>query len=491
MSISDAQYADWLEDPTARRVTLYEVDVVSGGVPQTRYISNVYYGGGSPDTPYLCLVAPGGDPDVTQSISLESGPALTATDLLLANPDGSLDSWLLDVFRNRGFRAFHGDVTWTRADFRQIFTGVNQGLDGSRSPTVLALKLRNILQRLNTPVTDVKMGAPSPTPDALVPVALGECPNVLPPLCTPNTLEFQFHGGAAEMVIEARVDGKPRVITPNVAAGKFSFPQAINGSQVTCDIQGDKVGGVYSNTISKLVQRLVTGYGKASMRFLPSELDTASLAAFDVDHPQPVGLWLTERTNVLVACDQLASSVGAQLVPTATGLLRLVQFTIPTAASVELRQSQQIDQSIEIVGTTDVVSAVKLGYCRRWTVQPNLRTSINPEHQALFAQEWPTVTASDAAVRAAYLLDDEPVQEDTCLLTQADALVEANRRLALRKVPRTTYRFDGSPGMFLVEVGQAVKLFSERFNLSAGKFGLVSSRTVNLGTLAISLEVTV
>lgn len=40
MSISDAQYAAWLDDPTAQRVTLYRLDCLSGGSPVTRYLSN-------------------------------------------------------------------------------------------------------------------------------------------------------------------------------------------------------------------------------------------------------------------------------------------------------------------------------------------------------------------------------------------------------------------------------------------------------------------
>lgn len=40
MTISDAQYAAWLDDPTAQRVTLYRLGCISGGTQKTRYLSN-------------------------------------------------------------------------------------------------------------------------------------------------------------------------------------------------------------------------------------------------------------------------------------------------------------------------------------------------------------------------------------------------------------------------------------------------------------------
>jgi len=72
-------------------------------------------------------------------------------------------------------------------------------------------------------------------------------------------------------------------------------------------------------------------------------------------------------------------------------------------------------------------------------------------------------------------LNAEPVQIDTMLLTRADADAEAQRRLDLWKVPRTTYEFDGVPELLTLELGQAVTVYSPRFGMAAGVSGIIIS----------------
>ena len=483
--ITDAQFAAWLGDSSAQRVTLFEVGAKSAGVDITRYLSTDAFIG-SATTPYLAVVA--GGLQVTESISMTSEASLSAGDIELYNADGSLDAWLDDVWANQPVNVFVGDVRWSRADFRQVFAGTVIDID-CKSRDRLNLRLTNKLERLNTPVTDVKIGGSATNPDALVPVLLGECHNIAPPQTNPNTNEYAFGGN--ERLIEVRLDGVPRDVTANLPAGRFTFNAAVGAGQVTCSAQGVRYNGAYVNTISQLVQCLVTQYGKATTRFSAADLDAAQLATFDQLNSQPVGLYLTDRTNVLVACQQLASSVGAQLVPSMTGKLRLIQFAIPTSATTEIRPSQQLDNSIAVSDRMTVAAAVKVGYCRNWTEQNNLQTSLPPAHKAMYGQPWLSVTSVDAAVQATYKLDAEPDLVETCLLRKTDAQAEADRRRDIVKVPRTTYRFEATPDQLLIELGQAVKLFSNRFGLATGKVGIVTSRTVDWATLRSTLEVTV
>jgi hypothetical protein len=486
--MTDAQFAAWLADSGAQRVMLFEVCVKVGGVDTTRYLSTKAYNA-SASTPYQAVVA--GGLKVMESISMDSDASLSAGDIEIYNGDGKLDAWLDDVWANQAVNAFVGDVRWARADFRQVFAGVIIDI-GCKSRDRLNLRLANKLERLNTPVTDVKIGGNATNPDALVPVLLGECHNISPVQTNPNTLEYAWGDGVNEGVIEVRTDGKPRgAITVMPGTGRLVFNEAVGTGVVTCSAQGTKYNGTYVNTIGQLVQYLVTQRGKSTTRFTAADLDTAQLAAFEAANPQPVGLYLTERTNVLVACQQLASSVGAQLVPSMAGKLRLIQFAIPTSATTEIRPSQQLDRSITITNRTEVAAAVKVGYCKNWTVQDSLQTSLPDAHKNLYSQEWLTVTSTDTAVQATYKLDAEPDQIDTCLLRKTDAQAEADRRVAIVKVPRTTYRFEATPAQLLTELGQAVKLFSNRFGLAAGKVGLVTSRTVDWATLRSTLEVTV
>lgn len=486
--ITDSQFAAWLDDSGAYRVMLFEVGVKSAGIDVTRYLSNKAYVG-SAATPYQAVVA--GALKVTESISMNSDASLAAGDIEIYNGDGAFDSWLDDIWANQPVNAFVGDVRWDRSDFRQVFSGVIIDI-ACKSRDRLTLRLANKLERLNTPVTDVKIGGNATNPDALVPVLLGEGSNITPVQTNPNTLEYAFGDGVNEGVIEVRTDGKPRdAVTVSAATGRFVFNEAVGPGQVTCSAQGTKFNGTYVNTVSQLVQYLVTQRGKASTRFTLDDLDTAQLAAFDAAHRQPVGLYLTDRTNVLVACQRLAGSLGAQLVPSMTGKLRLIQYAIPTTAVAEIRRSQQLDRSITIVNRTEVEAAVKIGYCQNWTEQENLKTSLPDAHKNLYSQQWLSVTSVDTAVQDVYKLDAEPDQIDTCLLRLVDAQAEADRRRDIVKVPRTTYRFDATPSQLLLELGQAVTLYSNRFGLAAGKVGLVTSRSVDWSNLRSTLEVTI
>ncbi len=467
---------------------LFEVGVKSAGRDIIRYLSNKAYIG-SASTPYQAVVA--GGLKVTESIAMDAGASLSAGDIEIFNADGSRDAWLDDTWANQPVNVFVGDVRWDRADFRQVFSGVIIDL-ACKSRDRLSLRIANKLERLNTPVTDTKIGGNAANPDALVPVLLGECHNISPVQTNPVTLEYAFGDGVNEAVAEVRTEGKPRgavTVTPNT--GRFVFNQAVGPGVVTCCAQGTKYNGNYVNTIGQLVQYLVTQRGKVATRFTAADLDSVQLAAFEAANPQPVGLYLTDRTNVLVACQQLASSVGAQVAVSMTGKLRLIQFAIPATATTEIRQSQQIDRSITIANRTEVAAAVKVRYARNWTEQKTLQTSVPDAHKELYAQDWLSVTAVDPVVQASYKLDAEPREVDTCLLRKTDAQAEAGRRLAIAKSPRTSFRFDGTPSLLMIELGQAVKLFSNRFGLAAGKAGLVTSRTVDWETLRSTLEVTV
>jgi len=407
----------------------------------------------------------------TEQVSLTGEAGLSGGDIELDNADGALDGWLNDVWRNRSIKAWVGDSAWPRADFRLIFDGIVDDI-GSSAPETLNLSLRDKMQRLDTPITEAKLGGTSPNKDVVLPVPFGECHNVAPLLTNPATLEYGFLG-AVESTFEVRTNGKPVPVELNNATGRFKMNINPLANVVTASVQGESGGG-YAPRIAPLVQRIATAYGKESDRFALGDLDLDNLAAFDASHPQPVGLYVADRTNQAQAIQQLAASVGAQAIMSRTGQLRLVQIALPAAGvPVEIGPDQMKERSLRQVQRLPVVAAVKIGFDRNWTVQAGLTTSIPPEHADLYATEWLTATAVDEAVRARYRLTDDPAQIDTCLKVEVDAQAEAARRLALNKVPRAVYEFDGEPEMMLLELGRPVVLRNERFGLQDGVPGVV------------------
>ena len=471
--MTDAQFLEWLKSPSAIRMVLIEAQVNVAGQEVTRYIASQPYVTGPAEVPanteYLPLVT--GGLAFTKQASLMGEAGLSGGDIELDNGDGALDGWLLDVWRNRVIKAWVGDPSWPRADFQLRFDGIVDDVGSSSSETI-NLVLRDKLQRLNTPITEVKLGGTTPNKDAILPIPFGECHNVTPMLTDPVTLEYGFLG-AVESSFEVRTNGKPIAVALNDQAGRFNLTTPPYSAAITVSVQGDKGGG-YAPRIAPLVQRIATGYGKASDRFTLADLDLDNLAAFDAAHPQLVGLYVADRTNQAQAIQQLAASVGAQALMSRTGQLRLVQIALPAAGvPVQIGPEHMKLDSLRPVQRLPVVAAVKIAFDRNYTVQASLTTSIPPAHADLYATEWLTETAVDAVVKARYRLTDDPPQIETCLKTNADAQAEAARRLALNKVQRTIYEFDGEPEMMMLELGQPVVLRDDRFGLQDGVPGVV------------------
>jgi hypothetical protein len=476
--MTDDQVLAWLKSSAAYRVVLIEAAVQIGGVESVVYFATKPFTTGPGDAPanttYLPIATVGRL--FTERLLLDGEGGLSAGELELENVGGARDAWAGPgyIWNNRSIKAYIGDVRWGRADFRMIFNGIVADI-APRGRQALALKLRDKMQRLNTPVSEAKLGGTGEQRDALLPIALGQVFNVTPLLINAAILKYQVHAGAIDSIIEVRDNGAPVAFTPGLAAGTFQLQSAPAGV-VTASVRGAAAGG-YVDTAAQLVKRLVTSYGKASDRFTDADIDLANIAAFDAVHQQSLGVYSTARQNVLAACQMLLGSVGAQLVMSRLGLARLIKVALPGAGTpVVIRPEHMVDGTLQPAARTDVVGAVKLGFARAWTAQDAGTLANLPEvHKALFSEEWLSTTKTDQATLATYRLNAEPVQVDTMLLTRADADAEAQRRLDLWKVPRTTYEFEGVPELLSLELGQAVTVYAPRFGMDAGVTGIVIS----------------
>jgi hypothetical protein len=722
--MTDQQFIAWLHSSDAFPVTLVEVSVDVGGTVVTRYLSSSPYVTGPAETPpnraYQAIID-GGMP-ITEQVSLEGDAGLVFGDIELANHDGSLDAWAFDVWRNQPIKQWIGDARWPLSDFLLVFSGIVDDIDGTKDVSKLNIKIRDKMQRLNTAITDAKLGGTGSNADAIIPLVFGEGSNVVPLLIDSNTLTYQVHDGRVDSIEDVRDLGVPVLWTPDAANGKFTLQSGAKPAAITVSVKGDAPGGVYSNRIAPLVQRIVTGYGEAASRFgatsqlapgsydytaadlvsfarastatyidasgivqtaainapridylsgagqllieavatnllknseglvstyeansgvsngttLPGfanaaqfgtngtdrwayhtfatnigtqytlsffvqmddglapvigitnttgdfgivmvstfgnftptvtkvgtalyrvsatylagasnqnygvvkysgmsargfrvtgyqleagpvatsyiptaasavtraadvamqfdDIDSGNLAAFDVSHPQLAGLVVSDRTNVITACQQLAASVGAQVIMSATGLLRLIQIALPAPGPItnitvhNIRTDDGGQSTFRPVERLEVKGAVKVGYCKIPLVQPSLVTDIPTAHKDLYAKEWLTKTAKDDAVLARYKLDADPAQRETCLMIGADAQAEAQRELDLRKVPRTVYQFEGTPEMLMLKLGAAGRVTYPRYGLAAGADCVVvmlaknwAQRRVTVGVMA-------
>jgi len=469
--ISDPEFEAWLSSPDAIRVTLFESDVLVGGQEITRYTCNGSFPITAPnDTPANKFYDPIASAGVqfTEQLSLTSAATAAVGDIEFDNGDFVRDAWYLDdIWASRGQRAYLGDARWAASNFRMILNGMASGI-ARKGRFTLAVKLRDQLQRLDTPVSDRTFGGTSLMAGTLYPSCFGECFNITP-VYDPSTDTYFVHYGPVEWIFEVRVNGLPVDATIDNATGSFRLNVGLPPSGVvTCSVQGDKFGGVYRNTVGALVRRIVTGYGKQDGRYTDADLDLDNFDAFEASHPQKVGIYITDNTTVKNVCDQLASSLGAQAIPSRLGKLRLIQIGIGGDSTFDIREHHMENGTLEPVTNMPPVPAVSIGYDRNWTLQTTLQTAISDASKQLFIDEYLLAIAKNDDVVGDYKMSTAVTAKPTLLKIKAEAEAEAGRLAALNGAPRGIYKFDGTPEMLQLVLGQQVTIYHHENSMGAG-----------------------
>jgi hypothetical protein len=482
--MTNAQYTAWLNDPTAIRNVLVEATANVNGTDTTFYLSVLPYASWATDTPanqpYRAVLVKD-DIQTSEQLSLDGSATMTIGDIGVSNGDGAFDVWLTYVWTNRPVTILFGDVRWARSDYQVVFSGVSNDI-GAKSRDSVNLKIRDKLERLNVAISEHLLGGTTANQNAMVPIALGEVVNVTPLLIAPTTFQYQVHDGQFNGLVEVRDNGVPiandsigwAAVTVDLAHGTFQLNNSPAGT-ITCTVQGDANGG-YVNTVAGIVKRIAKNYGYAGNRFTDSEIDLTNFNAFDAAHPQPIGISVTGTTNAISVIQQATNALGAQLTVSRAGLLQLKQIDFASLAPTFTIQPQHMaEHNIYPVDRQPVQGDVWLTFCQNQTQQTNLATSLPAEALSLMGVPYLDTHQVDIATKTLYKLTAEPTKEDTVLLRRTDANAEALRRLAIRKVPRTTYQFDAFAPLFQLTLGQAVQLFHPRYNLSGGVNGLVVS----------------
>lgn len=480
--VSDPEFEDWLRDSAAIRTLLLESEVLSGGMEVMRFTcKGVFPITGPADTPPNTFYAPAISVGVqfTEQLSLAGAASVSVGDIEFDNVNGVRESWhQSDIWSGRGQRMYLGDPRWNRSSYRPVFNGVASGI-APKARGVISLKLRDQMQRLDVPLTERRIGGASLAAEVLYPLCFGECHNVTP-VYDPTTDTYYVHDGAVEWIFEIRVNGMPVSAIVDNASGSFRLAAGLPpGGVVTCSVQGDKFEGIYRNTVAPLIQRIVTGYGKEEGQFTDDDIDLENFAQFDASHPQRVGIYISDRPSVKTVCAALADSLGTQMVPSRLGKLRLIQIGFTGESTFDIRIQHMVGQTLTPVARFDPVAAVTLAFDRNYTPQANLLTGISDEIKALFADEWLYASDSDEQVKADYKLTTAVVPQNTQLKVRAETKAEATRRLGLRKVKRTLYKFEGTPEMLRLELGQELTVFHHENNMELGVPAIVMLLTPN------------
>ena len=225
MKMAYTQYSQaWLQDPTSIFGILVEVTVrdVVAATEKTLYLSNIGFMTTDASVSYLPVIS--GGVSFTETLPTDGAPTISFGDIQLDNLNGELDTWLDStkyIWVNRAIQVYIGDPVWSCAtiaevhtNFEKIFDGIVDDID-SKARDKVNIKVRDKLDRLNTPLTSNKIGtygtwaAGQTNQDTIKPLVFGEVFNITPLLIDPSTLEFMLCDGNTEGLIELRDNGAP------------------------------------------------------------------------------------------------------------------------------------------------------------------------------------------------------------------------------------------------------------------------------------------
>lgn len=467
--MTEAEFNHWLLDDSARRCVLVEAGVLSGGTEVTRYLSNKAYKGAT--TFYEPLIT--GGMEFSESIDIDGEFSMSFGDIELNNFDGSVDSWIDDVWDNRPINVFVGDLSWPREAFVQVFSGLCGGVDVRDRGTV-NLKVTDKLQKLNTTVSEVKLGGATVNADKLIPICIGEPHNITPLLVDVAVSEYAVNTGEIEQITEVRDNGIPVVFT-DVGNGKFRLSQALYGT-LTASVQGAVEAGLggFIQDVPSAIRYVAQHLVPADNQLDDSEIDLDNFDEIAAAFPYRIGVYLTEKINALVLCNSLAASIGCKLTTTREGKLKIVEVT-PVRADLGtvVTSRDMVERSLRIEELHPVKAAVKVGYAKNFTVQQTVSAGVPSPHMELYAQEWLTVTRESSTVVADYKYPSDATMRETYLVAEADAIAEANKELTWKSVRRKTMMYEGYANLLTQKLGDTQTLVHSRFGLENGVSGQI------------------
>jgi hypothetical protein len=268
---------------------------------------------------------------------------------------------------------------------------------------------------------------------------------------------------------------------------------SVQGVKKSTNLTTGAAQTTYVNTVANIIATIVTQFGKTSTRLSALDVDWTNFNNFNTaNSTQEVGLYLDNPENVLIACQQLAGSIGSQIVMSRTGKLQIYKFG-NTSQSVftDVGTDDIIFNSFSISNRYTAQAGVKLAFAKNYTIQTNLLTAIPNSNKDNLSTEWLTVTAVDSTVKTNYKLDSDPLQKETLFISDTDATAEAGRLLTYYKSVRTVYKFTGKSKLLSLTLGSTVKLSYPRFDLATGKFGQVISLTPDWLSGTVEVEVIV
>lgn len=470
----------WLKSPEINKCILVEILNVykSAAEPSADlYFSTKPYV--DDQIVYLPIIESG--LNFSESLSIDGTISSNYGSIDITNTGGAYDIYLSYIWKRRSIKILLGDQSWTKPDFIQIFDGLVDDVLASNENT-LTISLFDKLQKLNDILSQTTLKDTQYTQntlDTVLPITLGEVFNVQPLLVDNGSTswlgaEYMVHNGAIQDIIEVRDNGVPIDVIKNLSTGTFNLTTKPVGT-ITCSVQG---ATPYNNTVDSLITYIVKNYGSQFNRLTDSDIDFTNFT-----NTSKVGVHYSDRTNILDACSELATSVNSCLTYSTIsvtndnvfpGKLKLVEFKTPSGLpTYTLTDNEMLENSLSIAEVISPKTSVKLAYCKNYSVQETVAQGVNPSSD--FDKEYLYISVYNPTKQTIYQDNGVIQEEKTQLIITSEALAEANKRLLYWEDQRKIITAKYIPTLIFIQLGDIVEIKSARFNLSQGTLGIVYS----------------
>lgn len=232
---TNAEYSAWLAQQGAARRVIFEIaatgydsvssPVSTGDVPV--YIANGGYTSKPWDDPpnqfYRGIVV--GKPTITRQLASDSfvgGAKLGFGSLKVTNPrgndgQGERDEWLRMKWKRNYVKAWLGDPSWAKHDFRmQLFGRLGQPIEPSESQ--IEFPIADLLDILSGPIQEDRFSSSQPLQNQCLPVLAGAVMWVEPVPTSTSTLEQQLNDGPIQSIGDVYDNGIALSGTGSVAS---------------------------------------------------------------------------------------------------------------------------------------------------------------------------------------------------------------------------------------------------------------------------------
>jgi len=445
VSLSDAEYARWLNSNGEDRVVLVELEHSSG----VEYLaSRPYISLPSDDDPHRSY-----DDALEDTLNISSSlDGVFRVGRISVLNGGEYDDWREKNWKGYKICTLLGAPSWSRDDFREIITAVNSGLSGWESG------------RVTFQTRDQKVLFEKPL--QIMPITFGQPFNVRPILTSSATHEYQVNKGAVTSVA-VRDNGLSVDFT--LSNGKFTLSARPQGEVSADVVQVDK-------TAKTIINVVCAHYGQ--------EADQAALNAL----PEHVlGLYYDSEVTGTRILGDVCQSLGAYWRIGPSGKVEVLQMTSPATKPDFSIDVDDIEMSgVRFLRSIEPHKILTLKYRHNFNLhnQGSVAGAVTDDMAEQLTTEWRRVTATNAVSEYPLAQNHEI---ETYLVEKQDAQTECDRIAEFHSVRRDVWQIRGFLSPAQAHPGQTVAISHPMLNRNA----LILSVDRSITRASVTLEVLV